>query len=66
MGRIKKNVKVAMRAIVEYGYSYMYDDSGDWGWDDENNESFHNAFGFNRDELKEAFHRLAKKLPKRE
>lgn len=60
MGRIKKNVKVAMRAIVDFGYGFLHDDmGGDWTEDD-----FHTELGFSRDELNEAIHRLLKKLPK--
>jgi hypothetical protein len=62
MGRIKKNVKVAMRAIVDYGYGFLHDDMGaDW-----NDEDFHTELGFSRYELNEAIHRLLKKLPKEE
>lgn len=62
MGRIKKNVKVAMRYIVDFGYSFLQDDMGaDW-----NDDDFHTELGFSRDELKEALDRLWKKLPESE
>lgn len=62
MGRIKKNVKVAMRAIVEWGVMFIRDD--DLNWCD--NGEVNTLFGFTQEDLTEAFERLEKKLPKGE
>ncbi len=62
MGRIKKNVKVAMRAIVEWGFLHIVDDDLNWSEGAEENT----LLGFTYEEFIEAHGRLLKKLPKEE
>lgn len=56
MGRIKNDVKKAMRLILEYGFEYVADDMGG-DWSDTANETH----GFTMADLEEAFQRLMKK-----
>lgn len=60
MGAIKKDVKKAMRAIVEWGVMFIRDD--DLNWCD--NGEVNTLLGFTQKDLTEAFERLEKKLPK--
>ena len=57
MGRIKKGEKVAMEAIIAFGYSFLRDDMGGEWTDDE----IHTELGFTMKELRDAFNRLMKK-----